>query len=231
MKVKSKIICTGAAAVLALFLGAGASYAQYDQGTTPTHPTQPTQQTPTTRGGQNQTAPGSSMPQTRGNQEMNRTGQNSSTRMMTDKEFVRKAAEGNMAEVKLGELAQQNASSSSVKDLGKRMVDDHTKANDQLKDAAAQSNITLPTDLNKKDQATYDALSKLTGKAFDRAYTRDMVRDHTRDIAAFKSEAHNGKDESIKNFASQTLPTLEQHLKQARQAMHSVSTTTRTGAQ
>ncbi|HWG58514.1 MAG TPA: DUF4142 domain-containing protein [Candidatus Acidoferrales bacterium] len=226
MNVKTKILCSGAAAALALCLAAGPSFAQNQQGATP--PPIP-QQTTTTRGGQNdQNMPGTETPQTNGN---NQTMNRSSSAMMTDKQFVQKAAEGNMAEIKLGELAQQNGTNDAVKNMGKRMVDDHTKANDQLKDAASQSNIMMPTTLSKKDQANYDRLSKLTGKAFDKAYARDMVRDHQKDIAVFRSEARHGQDAGIKNFASQTLPTLEQHLKQARQTLRTVAPSTRTGAQ
>ena len=71
--------------------------------------------------------------------------------------------------------------------------------------------------MNAEDQATYDRLSRLTGAKFDRAYARDMVADHQKDIAAFKREANSGQNPDIKNFASQTLPTLEDHLKQARE--------------
>ncbi|MFZ3214548.1 MAG: DUF4142 domain-containing protein [Candidatus Acidiferrales bacterium] len=72
-------------------------------------------------------------------------------------------------------------------------------------------------------QATYDRLAKLSGEAFDRAYARDMVRDHRSDVATFRYEANDGKDTAIKNFASQTLPTLETHLKLAHEMYHSVS--------
>ena len=145
------------------------------------------------------------------------------TYTMTDAEFAKKAAEANLAEVKLGNLAEQLGTTSTVKDFGKRMVTDHSKAEDNLKSAAATSKITLPTSLDAKDQAVYDHLSKLSGEAFDRAYAHDMVRDHKGDIAEFQHEANDGKDASIKNFASETLPTLETHLKLAREMLHSVS--------
>jgi putative membrane protein len=81
----------------------------------------------------------------------------------------------------------------------------------------------LPSDVDQKDQAVYDRLSKLSGAAFDRAYARDMVRDHVKDVAAFRLEAKNGTNASIRNFASQTLPALEDHLKDARKMLQSVS--------
>jgi putative membrane protein len=88
---------------------------------------------------------------------------------------------------------------------------------------AQQENVTLPSDISKRDQATYDKLAKLSGEAFDRAYARDMVKDHQNDIAAFQQEASNGQDPQIKSFASDTLPTLQDHLKMAREMMHTVS--------
>src|SRR6202051_2133179 len=141
---------------------------------------------------------------------------------MGDAHFAKEAAQGGMAEVKLGQLAQEKGSSDSLKSFGKRMVDDHSKAGDKLKEVASRESITLPNDLSAKDQATYDRLAKLNGAAFDRAYARDMVKDHETDIAAFQKEASAGKDESLKSFASETLPTLQDHLKQAKEMMKTV---------
>lgn len=132
-----------------------------------------------------------------------------------DRTFMMKAAQGGQAEVKLGNLAQSNGQSQAVKDFGQRMVTDHGKANDQLKNIASQMNVNLPSDLSAKDQATYDRLSKLHGPAFDKAYMRDMVSDHKMDIAEFNRESRSGHDTDVKNFASSTLPTLHSHLTQA----------------
>jgi putative membrane protein len=132
-----------------------------------------------------------------------------------DKRFVKAAAQGGMAEVELGRLAVEKAASDDVKKFGQRMIDDHSRANDQLKQVAAQQGITLPTTLDAKDEATKERLSKLSGDQFDKAYMRDMVRDHKKDIADFKSESSTGRDSAVKNFASDTLPTLESHLKEA----------------
>ena len=141
---------------------------------------------------------------------------------MGDAHFAKEAAQGGMAEVKLGQLAQEKGANDSVKSFGKRMVDDHSKAGDKLKEVTSRENITLPTDISAKDQATYDRLSKLNSAAFDRAYARDMVKDHETDVAAFQKEANTGRDDSLKGFASETLPTLQDHLKQAKEMMKSV---------
>jgi putative membrane protein len=150
------------------------------------------------------------------------TAQNTANRMGgADNTFIMKAAQGGMAEVELGKLAQANASSDAVKQFGQRMVDDHSKANDELKRIAADKGVTLPSGPDAKSQATKDRLSKLTGKEFDRAYMEDMVKDHREDVAEFKKEANSGKDSEVKGFASKTLPTLEEHLKLAEQTLSS----------
>ena len=142
---------------------------------------------------------------------------------VSDAQFAKKAAQGGIAEVKLGQLAQEKGTSDSVKKFGQRMVEDHTKGGDKLKRAAAQENITLPDAISAKDIATYDSLSKLSGAAFDRAYARDMVKDHEEDIADFNKEANGGKNAAIKDFATQTLPTLQDHLKEAKEMRQNVS--------
>jgi putative membrane protein len=156
----------------------------------------------------------------------NRTAATKSRPAMGDAHFAKEAAQGGMAEVKLGQLAEEKGSNDSVKSFGKRMVGDHSKADDKLKEVASRESITLPTDISAKGQATYDRLSKLNGAAFDRAYARDMVKDHETDVAAFQKEANAGKNDSLKSFASETLPTLQDHLKQAKEMMKTVGGTT-----
>ena len=129
-----------------------------------------------------------------------------------DKSFVEKAAIGSMAEVQMGRLAQQKAGSDQVKQFGTRMVDDHSKANDDLKQVASHKGITLPSDLDAKHKNKMAKLEKLSGAQFDRAYMDDMVSDHKKDVAEFEKQAKSGNDADIKGFAPKTLPTLQQHL-------------------
>lgn len=141
-----------------------------------------------------------------------------STISSSDRKFMDKAAQGGMAEVKLGELATQKAQSDQVKQFGQRMVDDHSKADDQLKQLASTKGVTLPTTVDKSTQKEYDKLSKLSGSEFDREYMKNMVSDHKKDIGDFKSEASKAKDADVKQFASSTLPTLQEHLQLAQAA-------------
>ncbi|MCU1236166.1 MAG: outer membrane protein [Candidatus Solibacter sp.] len=128
-----------------------------------------------------------------------------------DKTFVMNAALGGMTEVELGKLAVQKASNESVKSFGQKMVDDHSKINDDLKAVAAQEKIDIPVSLDSKHQATVDRLSKLSGAAFDRAYVRDMVKDHDQDVMEFKKESQSGQNAAIREFATRTLPILQEH--------------------
>jgi putative membrane protein len=141
-----------------------------------------------------------------------------------DLSFVLDAAKGGMAEVELGKLATEKAASDEVKKFGQRMVDDHSKANDELKSLAQSKSITLPTAVDAKDKATHDRLAKLSGAAFDRAYMQHMVADHRKDVNEFKKESASGKDSDVKAWASKTLPTLEEHLKLAQDANKAVGT-------
>jgi putative membrane protein len=144
------------------------------------------------------------------------TGSNASLDM-ADKSFVMKAAKGGLAEVEFGRLAAEKATDPDVKQFGQKMVDDHSKANDELKTIAQQKGLTLPAELDAKDKRTRDHLAKLSGAAFDRAYMSTMVKDHTTDVSEFRKESKTGKDSDVKSFADKTLPTLEEHLKLARQ--------------
>jgi putative membrane protein len=149
--------------------------------------------------------------------------QHSSAAPISDADFARDAAEGGMAEVKLGQLASDKGQSITVKDFGKRMVNDHNASGNELSSIATREKLSLPGDLSKRDQALYNQLSKMSGAAFDRAYARLMVRDHANDVSEFNTEASNGRDQNLKDFAQRTLPTLEEHLKLAREMLRAVS--------
>jgi putative membrane protein len=135
-------------------------------------------------------------------------------RMMrsSDTVFAMAASRGGTAEVEMGKLAAEKAGSADVKAFGQQMVDDHGEANQRLKSIADGQNLTLPRTMNAKQQAIYDMLKSKTGAEFDKAYVDAMVKDHEEDVKAFQREADKGKDEQIKAFAAQTLPTIQGHL-------------------
>ncbi len=134
-----------------------------------------------------------------------------------DSKFVMEAAGGGMAEVAMGKMAAEKGTDPDVQKFGQRMVDDHSKANDELKQIASSKGVTVPADVPAAEKAKMDKMAKLTGPAFDKAYMADMLADHRKDVAAFRKESTSGKDADVKAFASKTLPTLEEHLKMAEQ--------------
>jgi putative membrane protein len=141
---------------------------------------------------------------------------------MADDHFVMDVAHAGMAEVELGRMATEKASKDDVKKFGQRMVDDHTKAGDELKSIAQTKNMTWPTELDAKHKAVRDRLGKLSGEGFDRAYMQEMVAGHQKVAAMLKTESTSGKDSEVKAWAAKTLPTVEDHLKQAREISRGV---------
>jgi putative membrane protein len=134
-----------------------------------------------------------------------------------DRKFLNEAADGGMAEVELGKLALQKAADASIKKFGQRMIDDDSKANDELRQLAASKGVDLPKAPSAKNRDLKRRLASLSGASFDRAYMTDMVTDHKEDVAAFQKESNLARDPEVKSFATQTLPTLREHLKNAQE--------------
>jgi putative membrane protein len=121
-----------------------------------------------------------------------------------------------MAEVQLGQLAQQKGQSDQVKQFGERMVQDHTQANEQLKSIAQAKGIALPASLDDKHRKHLDKMQNLSGAEFDREYMKHMVNDHQKAVKLFKRQADRGADPDLKAFAASTLPKLQDHLAMAK---------------
>lgn len=134
-----------------------------------------------------------------------------------DREFLRRAARGDFAEIETGRLAQQQARGDSVKSFAARMVKDHSDVNDKLMTLAQNLSVTLPTAPSKADARQMEKLKGLTGRAFDHAYAREMVQDHRIDIREYEREAKHGKNSDVRDFAQSTLPVLREHLSLAEQ--------------
>ncbi|MGE5706742.1 MAG: DUF4142 domain-containing protein [Bacteroidota bacterium] len=135
-----------------------------------------------------------------------------------DQQFVSAVGMGNAAEILLGGLAQQRASLFDVNAYGRRMVEDHTKAKMDL-ELLMRGNIQVPQAPDAAHQAAYAKLSALSGRAFDLAFMQQMVADHTQTVGVFRMEISQGQNPSIKEWASATLPTIEDHLRSAQALM------------
>ena len=132
-----------------------------------------------------------------------------------DQAFVTKLAGVAMAEVELGKLAKDKASSREVKAFADRMIEDHTKAGDELKGIAQRKNFAWPAALPPDAVALKDKLSKLNGAAFDRAYIDEMVKGHTGVLAEVKKEAQSGSDPDVKAWATKASSSVQAHLTHA----------------
>jgi putative membrane protein len=129
-----------------------------------------------------------------------------------DKMFVQKAMQGGLAEVQLGQLTLQKSNNEQVKQFAQRMIDDHTKLNEQMKPIAQQIGVPVPEKVSKKDRATMAKLQALSGSAYDQAYIRDMIKDHKADLSDFQTEASSGQDPAVKDAAAQGSKVIAQHL-------------------
>lgn len=141
--------------------------------------------------------------------------QTSSKSNANDQQFLRKAADEDLAEIEMAKLALHKASSQQVKGFAQTMVDDYSKAKGQLEKIASSQHVDIPKGLTPRSQATKDRLAKFSGEQFDNAYMAEMLKDHKEDLAAFRHALNSAQDTDIREFADKSLPTLESHLKQA----------------
>jgi putative membrane protein len=132
---------------------------------------------------------------------------------MTDQKFVDFAAQTNMVEANLGQLAQDSAERQDVKDYGKMLATDHTNDQQQLTAAAQQANLTVPNAIDEEHNKTViGPYQKLKGAAFDHKYIADMIAGHTKAIEIYKKEAADAENPAIKSYAATALPVLQKHL-------------------
>jgi putative membrane protein len=127
------------------------------------------------------------------------------------KKFITEAIEGNLAEVAVGKLAQEKGKSDGVRSFGQMLATDHADANQKAVSAANSLGVTPPSQPNAKQKTIYNKLEKLSGDAFDRAFVKDMVSDHKKDVREYEKEAKKPNDPAA-GYANETLPVLKKHL-------------------
>jgi putative membrane protein len=140
-----------------------------------------------------------------------------------DRTFVMQAGQLSMMEVELGRLAVKRGSSAGVKQYGQEMVEDHTRANQELMQLAMQKKVELPTEMSTQNTALIDRLSGLSGKSFDAAYKQAMIDSHKQAIALFQAQSQQGQDPELKAWATQKLPNLQAHLEMVNQMLADTS--------
>lgn len=140
----------------------------------------------------------------------------------TDKDFVTSAERGGKAEVEVAQDALTHATNADVKAFAQKLVDDHTKANEELTQFGTSHGLTAASEIEGKMKEAKERLMKLTGKNFDQAFVKQMIDDHTETIKAFEDESAKGTDADLKSWVDKTLPTLREHLKTAQELQKKV---------
>lgn len=128
-----------------------------------------------------------------------------------DKQFIRKVAQGNIAEVRVGKLALQKSKSERIRSIANTLVKEHSAANDALKPIAASHNFNLPKDTDRKHKAMYNRLSKMSGAAFDKAFMKAQVKAHNATLALFRKEMEKGQDSHVRDYAAQFIVNIQNH--------------------
>ncbi len=170
-------------------------------------PAYPTQMPQTTQTNPSQQRPGAGTRMQDSGPNTGDVGQN-----MKDKMFLRKAAGGGLAEVQLGQLAAQKAGSDDVKALGQRMVDDHTKLNNDMAPIADSMGVRLPKSMSKENQAEYEKLNGLSGNDFDMEYLSFMVKAHHQDLREFRNEAAGTNDPTLHDAVEKGENVIHEHM-------------------
>jgi len=133
-----------------------------------------------------------------------------------DRGFMMSAARDGIFHVEAGKLAVQRGATEGVKKFGQHAIEHHTQINDELAQLASKKGVTLPKKMDKKEQEALDKIAKLSGPDFDKAYLEMEIRDHSKDLSAFRKEAKDGKDPDVKAWATKAVAAIEEHLKMAR---------------
>jgi putative membrane protein len=145
-----------------------------------------------------------------------RGGVKGSTLTSQDRNFLQEAYMGNRAEVEMAELAAKQASNNEVKQFAHKMVDHHTKANQELERLAQAKNVTFPQQLESKHRNEIQKLSKMSGQQFDQAFMRERLNAHHKNIQLYEKAAQSARDNDVRDYASDTLSTLREHYQEAR---------------
>jgi putative membrane protein len=133
-------------------------------------------------------------------------------------DFVKKAAMSDLYEVEAGKIASEKGQSEAVKQFGQHMVEAHSKTTEELKSIVTSEKLdmTLPDKLDKKHQKLINALNEAKPEAFDDTYAAQQVRAHGKAADLFDEYAEGGDNAALKQFAANTLPTIKEHLREAK---------------
>ena len=133
----------------------------------------------------------------------------------TEKVFLQKAAQEQLAEIALGKLAMKKGSDKTVKDFGAELVEDHGYASQEVKEVSAKEGVYLPVEMNDHQKKEQQRLSRLSGNEFDKAFIAYLLKMHRKDVQELQKNAGKLHNEKVKQWAETTEPILAVHLKKA----------------
>jgi putative membrane protein len=140
-----------------------------------------------------------------------------------DEEWLMMSIQGDLFEIQGGKIAQAKATTQQARDLGKLLVDDHTKSLKDATDLARSLGIEVPDSPSPSQQWELRAVQQFQGKDFDKWYADLEVQDHMQDISEAQDEVDKGCNRKVRNEAKDEIPVLQQHLKAAQDVLASVS--------
>ena len=133
----------------------------------------------------------------------------------TDKQFMTMAAQADMTEAHLGQMAQAQGTDADFKNFGQTLTQDHTKAYEELSVLSGKTGESIPKGIDVGKDAAIRQMTKMKGRSFESTFLRHEIQDHERVLAAFKHEAAHGQNADVKSYAQKMLPTVEEHLHEA----------------
>ena len=136
-----------------------------------------------------------------------------------ERDFLRKAAQGGLTEVELGRAAEEQGQNGGVKNLGKMLISDHRKNNEELMRLAVIKDVPLPMEPNSEQRGIIDQIWEVKGAAFDKQFLKIAAEDHRKDIQQYSKMAQEAKDRDVKAFAERTLPVLQKHAEHVEKLM------------
>jgi putative membrane protein len=139
-----------------------------------------------------------------------------------DASFLQDAARSSIREVEMSRGALTRSEDPKVKEFAQKMIDDHTRMNQELKSFATSRGVVIPDQANAEDRQQVDKLASLSGKSFDQEFAGRMVADHQKAVEDFRARATSASDPEVRQFASKHLTMLEEHLERARDLQKSL---------
>jgi putative membrane protein len=131
-----------------------------------------------------------------------------------ESKFLTDAVRGDLAEVKLGELAQERGQSEGIREFGEMLVEDHSSALKKTAELAKDLEVIPPALPSAEQTEKHDALARLSGTEFDQRFAAEMVKGHQEEIAKYEKQAQSG-DSKVAKLAEDLLPKLKEHLAMA----------------